>query len=122
LSAMFWVVLALFVMTDIIIITVVIRRMGPAMQVLGFSGGANRSQLLKSAHTMVGDYLRANYSGDPGQLQAALSGLVPKLRDLLRSQGVEPQPEVVRALVEISAARHRIATLQQLREALANIA
>jgi hypothetical protein len=119
---MFWVVLALFVLTDIIVIAVVIRRMGPAMQILGFSGGANRSQILKSAHAMVGDYLRANYSGDPGQLPTALRGLVPKLRDLLRSQGVEPQPEVVRALVEISAARHRVATLQELRAALADIA
>ena len=120
-SAMFWAVLALFVVMDIIVIAVVFRRMSPALRLLGFSGGTERSQLLKSAHTMVGDYLRVNYSGDPGQLPTALRGLMPQLRDLLRSQGVEPEPEVVQALVEISAAKHRIATLQQLREALATL-
>jgi hypothetical protein len=119
---MFWVVLALFVVTDIIVIAVVVRRMSPALRMLGLPGGTNRNRILASAHTVVGEYLRANYSGDPGQLATALRGLLPQVREHLRSNGVEPEPEVVRALVEVSAARHRVATPRQLREALATVA
>lgn len=120
-SLMFWMALVLFVMTDLIVIAVVIRRMSPALRILSSPGGTDRSQLLRSAHALVGDHLRANYSGDPGQLPTALRGLMPQLRDLLRSHGVEPEPHVVRALLEISAARHRIAPLRQLRDALATV-
>jgi hypothetical protein len=77
--------------------------------------------VIEDAHVMVGDYLRVNYSGDPGHLATALSGLVPVLRDMLRSHGVEPRPEVIHALLEVSAARHRIASMHQVREALASL-
>ncbi len=121
-SSMFWVVLALFVVTDIMVIAIVLRRMSPALRTLTLPGGANRSQILQSAHAIVGDYLRVNYSGDIGALPTTLAGLLPPLRDLLRSHGVEPDPEVIRALVEVSAAKHRVATAEQLRAALATIA
>ena len=120
-SPMLWMALALFVVTDLIVIAVVMRRMGPALRMLRMPDGTNRSQILRSADTLVGDYLRANYGGDPGQLPTALSGLMPQMRDLLRTHGVEPEPHMVRALIEISAARHRIAPLPRLREALAAV-
>ena len=120
-SRLFWIAIALFVVTDIVVMTLVVRRMGLGLLGAALPGGADRSKIIESAHTMVGEYLRVNYSGDPGQLPTALQGLLPQVRDLLRSQGVEPRPEVVRTLVEVSAARHRIATSRQLREALATI-
>lgn len=119
-SSYFWIAVALFVITDVVVITLVMRRMGPNLIGLMLPGG-DRAKLFESAHAMVGDYLRVNYSGDPQHLPAALSGLLPSLRDMLRSHGVEPRPEVVRALVEASAAKHRIASTRQLREALAVI-
>jgi hypothetical protein len=121
-SSMMWMFLAIFLVTDLILVTLVLRRMSPVLQLLQQAGGANRSQLLKSAHDLVGEYLRANYSGDLAQLPGVLNGLMSKLRDLLRSQGVELDPATLKALVEIAAAKQRVATLQQIREALATVA
>ena len=119
-SLAFWLALALFVVMDVAIIAVVFRRVKSSPFALFLPGGGQQ-RVLKTADAMVSDYLRVNYSGDPQQLPAALTGLLPQLRDLLRANGVEPQPEVLRALVEVSAARHRIATPRQLREALTTI-
>lgn len=118
---MFWIALAVFVVTDAVVLAVVLRRMNPALRIPPTAGGVDRSQILRSADALVGDHLRVNYSGDPGQLPTALSGLLPQLRDLLRSHGVEPEPQMIRSLIETAAARHRIAPRRQLREALAII-
>ena len=120
-SSMFWVVLAVFVLTDLVVIAIVVRRMSSMMWGLTLPGGADRGRILQSAHAMIGEHLRVNYSGDPGALPGVLAGLLPRLRDLLRSHGIEPTPEVIRAFVQVSAAKHRIATTQQLRDALATI-
>ena len=120
-SPTFWILLALFVITDLVVIAIVVRRMSSMVWGQALPGVAAGGRVLVTAHAMVGEYLRANYSGDPAALPAALAGLVPRLRDLLRSHGVEPTPEVIRAFVQISAARHRVATSKQIREALATI-
>lgn len=119
-SQIFWIGLALFVVTDIVVIALVIRRfranlLGPTMP------GTNMGKIVESAHALVGEYLRANYSGDPGHLATALGGLLPRLRELVESHGVEPRPEVVQALIEVSAAKHGIASARRVREALATI-
>lgn len=119
-SPFFWLAVALFVLTDVVVVALVIRRNSSTLLGLALPGG-DRNKVLQSIHAMVGDYLREHYTGDLQQLPAALSGLVPQLRDLLRSHGVEPRPEIVRALIEISAARHRIASARELREALASL-
>jgi hypothetical protein len=119
-TPLFWLALVLFVVVDVVVILVIMRRFSASMLGLMLPGG-DRNKLFESVHAMVGDYLRANYSGDPRQLPGALGGLVPKLRDMLRSNGVEPRPEVVRALIEVSAAKHRIASARELREALATV-
>jgi hypothetical protein len=64
-------------------IAVVFRRMSPALRLLGLPGGTDRNRILESAHTVVGEYLRVNYAGDPGQLATALNGLLPQLRDVV---------------------------------------
>ncbi len=119
-SPIFWIALALFVVVDAVVIALVIRRMSGGLLGLVLPGG-DRSRLFESVHAMVGDYLRVNYSGDPQQLPAAVAGLVPKLRDMLRSHGVEPSADVVRTLIQVSAAKHRVASSRELREALATI-
>lgn len=117
---LFWIMMAVFVITDIVVIALVIRRFRAGL-FTSTVPGASQGQVLGSAHTMVGEYLRANYSGDPGHLATVLAGLVPKVRELMVSQGIEPRPEVVHALIEVSAAKHKIASARQIREALATI-
>ncbi|MGH7729944.1 MAG: hypothetical protein ACRENJ_01690 [Candidatus Eiseniibacteriota bacterium] len=119
-SLLFWIGVALFVITDIVFILFVIRRF--RANLLGAAvPGANQGQILQAAHAMVGEYLRANYSGDPGHLATALGGLLPRLRELVVSHGVEPRREVLHALIEVSAEKHRIASAREIRQALAAI-
>ena len=119
-SKVFWIGLALFVLADVVVIGFVIQRFRSSL--LGTSiPGVHHGRMLKAAHAMVGEYLRANYSGDPSHLATALGGLVPRVRELVASHGVEPRPEMVRALIEVSAARQGIASARQVREALAAI-
>jgi hypothetical protein len=120
-SPIFWIVIALFVVTDIVVVTIVLRRFLPLLP-QGAGSLIGKGKALDAAHAMVGDYLRVNYSGDPGQLAAALSGLIPALREMLRSHGIDAPPEMIRMLIEFSAARHKIASQRQLREALATLA
>ena len=116
----FWIALALFVITDVVIIAIMIRRF--RANLLGVAvPGTNLGKIIESAHGLVGEYLRANYSGDPGHLATVLSGLMPRVRELVVSQGVEPRPEVLHALIETSVAKHGIASAKQVREALAAI-
>ena len=119
-SPFFWTMIVVFVIIDVCVVLLVIRRTGSTLFGLTLPGG-DRNKVLESVHAMVGDYLRVNYSGDPQQLAAALSGLLPQLRDMLKSHGVEPRPEIVRALLEVSAAKHRVASTRELREALATL-
>ena len=119
-SLVFWIALALFVVVDVVVITLVIRRFRASLLGLALPGG-DRNKLFESIHAMVGDYLRVNYSGDPQQLPTAIGGLLPQLRDMLRSHGVEPRPEVLRALLEISAVKHRVASPKDVRQALATL-
>ena len=119
-TPMLWIAIILFVITDMVVILLVFRRfrsstLGPVLM------GRGGARLLGSVHDVVGEHLRANYSGDPQHLPIAIAGLVPRVRELLRSHGVEPRPDVVQAMIEASAAKHRVASAKQLREALATI-
>ena len=119
-SPIFWIVLAVFVITDLVVIAWVIRRFR-ANLFLPTAMDAHPGKVLAEAHEMVGEYLRANYSGDPAHLATALAGLLPRVRALAERDGINPRPEVIRVLIELSAARHGIATAQQIRQALASI-
>jgi len=74
--------------------------------------------LSRSVHERVGEYMRANYSGDPAQLEGALRGLLPHVREIVRGQGKTLDDDVLRALLVASIAAHRAATRHQVEAAL----
>lgn len=119
-TPMLWTAIILFIALDMVVIMLVIRRFRSSTlaPVLMGRGGA---RLLGSVHDMVGQHLRANYSGDPQHLPIAIASLKPRVREMLSGHGVEPRPELVESLIEASVAKHRIASTKQLREALATI-
>lgn len=116
-SQTFWILLAVFVAVDIAVVVWAVRSFMSRM--LGSTLGVQTGKVIETAHAMIGEYMRVNYSGDRTHLTAALGGLLPVLHGLLQSQGVSPRPEVIRALLEISLSRHRIASVGEVREALA---
>ena len=117
-STMFWIILVAFVVTDIVVIALVMRRFMSAVSLFQGLEPGRRSQLMQEGHRIAGEFLSANYSSDSGQLPTALAGLRPQLRDLIRSYGLEADPVSLDLLIEVSAASHRVASRAQVREAL----
>jgi uncharacterized iron-regulated protein len=71
---------------------------------------ADLRDVSRSVHESVGEYMRANYSGDPAQLSEALRGFLPHLREIIRQKGNSLDDDMLRALLVASIAAHRIAT------------
>jgi hypothetical protein len=117
-SPVFWIVIAMFVATDIVVVAVVLRRVMPVVTLFRGLDPERRNRLIQDGHRIAGEFMRTNYSGDPTQLPTALGQLRPQLRDLIRSYGIEPDPTTLDLMIELSAASHRVATRSQLREAL----
>jgi len=117
-SPIVWVVIAVFVVTDVFVLAWVLRKVMPVVALFRGLGPERRTQLITDGQRITGEFLRTNYSGDPAQLPAALAQLRPQLRDLIRSYGIEPDPTTLDLLIELSAASQRVATRSQLREAL----
>lgn len=121
-STTFWIIVVAFVVIDIAVIVFVMRRFMSAFSLFKGLEPARRNQLMHDGHRMVGEFLRTNYSGDPGQLPTALGRLRPQFRDLIRSYGVEADPVSLDLLIETSAVGHGIASRAQVREALQHAA
>jgi hypothetical protein len=66
----------------------------------------------------VSEYMNANYSGDPAQLESALGGLIPIAREIAARQ---PQPvpdDLLRAMIVTTLAVHHVAPRQRIESAL----
>ncbi|HEY2956291.1 MAG TPA: hypothetical protein VGK89_13720 [Candidatus Eisenbacteria bacterium] len=66
----------------------------------------------------VVEFMRANYSGDPAQLEGALRGLLALAREMARQQPEPLGDDVLQSLVVTAVASHRIAKRGQVRSAL----
>jgi hypothetical protein len=113
-----WVALAAFIIVDVVVTVAVLKGVLAVDSSLKVLTAMPDRKIVEAAHELVGQYLKANYSGDPNSLPAALNGVVPQVTELIRESGAEPGPDVVKALIAISAAKHRVGTMNQIREAL----
>ena len=87
--------------------------------------GTSWSELKRFAddsHTMVGEYLRANYSGHPEQLPTLLESLLARLEDQAKTQGLALDRDTLRALLQRSIETHRLAKGRELEMALDKVA
>jgi hypothetical protein len=66
----------------------------------------------------VVEFMRANYSGDPAQLEGALRGLLALAREMARQQPEPLGDDVLQSVVVTAVAAHRIANRGQVRSAL----
>ena len=79
-------------------------------------------QFADASHTMVGEYLRANYNGQPEQLPEVLESLLARLEEQARTQGLALDRETLRWLLQRSVEAHRLTKARELEVALDKVA
>jgi hypothetical protein len=118
-------IIVIAVALDIVVTAVIVwlflarRKAGGAL--LGMSLGELK-RFADSSHALVGEYMRANYSGNPEQLPEVLASLMTRLEDQAKAQGLTLDRDVLRALLQRSAESHRLAKPREVQAALAKVA
>ena len=113
----FWSIIAAFLVVDVVVLSVSVRRR-LAQQGLDFTKLRAVSKLV---HLRVGDYMRANYSGNPDQLPQALSGLLPIADEIARGSGCKLDSHTLELMVKTSIVSHRLATRPEVEAALERV-
>jgi hypothetical protein len=112
-----WAALAVFLIVDTVIMVIVLRRVTARAGVAGVDL-RTVGRAAECAHAQIGDYLRANWSGDPARLSHALRGVMPVLRHVAREHGMTLDDETLKVVLATSVQKHGLATATQVREAL----
>lgn len=104
-----WLIIA-FVLFDVCIGVLVVRKAFQAFGLLGALGGtmAERKAVLSAAQELTSSTIDSAWNGDPETLPGVVTGLAPRMESLLRSHGLEPVPGVVRALLRGTMLRKRL--------------
>ena len=118
----FWPAFAAFVVFDIVVTALILRKVAAGGLRLGGIDFARLRPLSAAMNERVGSYLRANYSGETDQLPQVLDALLPELRALAREKGIEVDDDTLRAALVVSASSQGLANPRELREALARVA
>jgi hypothetical protein len=120
-------VIAVFVVVDIIVTAAVLwiiftrRKADGAPNLFGFDFGRFK-RFTDEAHAEVGEYLRANYSGDPQQLPGVLPPLLDRLQARAQSEGLPLEREMLKTVIARSAAMHKVAKQNDVAHALDRVA
>ena len=117
-----WIAIGLFVVLDVVVTILVVRRVRAGILKVSGLDLSKIGPVTVAFHERIGNYMQANYSGDLGQLPDALRGLLPVLRDVAREQGLPLDDDLIKVALTASVTKHRIASAGQVREALAQIA
>src|SRR6266513_5809873 len=76
----------------------------------------------KDEHGKIGDYLRANFSGQPEQLMTVLEALLEQLDSDAKSRGLTFDRRTLKALLAGSVRGHHVVKPKELDEALEKLA
>lgn len=120
-SGMFWVVVAVFVVTDVIVLSMVYKRMRPLISAMRIPDVNRRRELMLATETMIATHFRNSPPGDTLQLGATIASLLPELRGLWQAQGIELDGAALQTVIEGVAVKRGYASSKQVREALATI-
>jgi len=117
-----WPALAAFIALDLVVTTLILRKVAARGVRLGGVDFSRLRPLADAMHERVGSYLRANYSGQSEQLPQVLDALLPELRAIAREQGMEVDDDTLRAALVVSVSSHGLANPREMREALDKVA
>jgi hypothetical protein len=67
------------------------------------------------------EYMRANYSGDPAQLEEALRGVLPIAREMVQRQSQHIDEDLLRTLIVTAVAGNRFARRRDVEAAMDSV-
>jgi hypothetical protein len=117
LSKWFWFLIAVTVVIDAIVITLVLRH---RMRNAGVDF-ARLAKLTKLIHEATGEHMRANYSGNLEQLPSALESLMPVVSSVIQHGGHTLDDDTLRLLVITSVTQHRFAPRADVQRAMEQV-
>lgn len=123
-------IIAIDIVVTVGVVALLVRRAKIAKGIAGPAGSAvtaishfrELAAFAKEQHQRIGDYMRANWSGDPAQLPGALEGLLDRLEEEARAKGLGFDRDALKTLVATSLRSHRIARPNDVGNALERVA
>ena len=112
-----WVALAAFLVVDALVAVYIVKQVTARARLAGVDL-RTIGRAAECAHAQIGDYLRANWSGDPASLGSALRGVMPVLRHVAREHGLQLDDAALENVLATTVQKHGIASATQVREAL----
>ena len=109
------------VVVTALIVWLVLARKKSGKLLPGMSWGELK-RFTDDSHALVGEHVRANYSGQPEQLPEVLANLLTRLEDQAKAQGLALDRDTLRALLQRSVEAHRLAKPREVQAALAKVA
>jgi hypothetical protein len=79
-------------------------------------------QFAKDEHERIGEYLHANYSGQPEMLPGVLSSLMDKLDADAKNRGLCFDRQTLKVLLAGAVRSHKVCKPQELQDAMEKIA
>jgi hypothetical protein len=116
-----WIALAAFLVVDAIVAVHIVKQVAARARLAGVDL-RTIGRAAECAHAQIGDYLRANWSGDPASLGTALRGVMPVLRHVAREHGLQLDDASLEIVLATSVQKHGLASATQVREALRSAA
>jgi hypothetical protein len=123
----FWAGLALFIVVDVMVVYVVLKRV--LAQRLGQTGAgagglpglAGLARFASEAAAETKSYLGANYSGDPSSLAMVMQGLVDRLAQRANERGMALDRGVIKQFAATAVISLKAAKAQDVRAAIESV-
>jgi hypothetical protein len=122
--------LVAFIVLDLVITGVVVAlflsgRLKLNVKIDGSVSGLNFRELMefsKEKHARIGEYLRANWGGDPGQLPSVLTTLLAELEHDAQARGMTINRDLLKSILASSVRQHHVTKGRDLEQAMKQVA
>jgi hypothetical protein len=119
-----------FIVLDLVITGIVIAlflsgRLKLNVKIEGSVSNVNFRELMefsKDKHARIGEYLRANWSGDPAQLTSLLTTLLAELEHDAQARGMTINRDLLKSILASSVRQHHVARNKDLEQAMKQVA
>ena len=118
----FWVVVGVSLIGEVVAVWVVLKSVRAAHGALADLDLGKLRELSEAIDQCVTDHMSGSYDGEPSHLAEALRTLLPKVREVVRTTGIELDEHGIRLLVTNAVAGHKLARRGDVLRALDDVA
>jgi hypothetical protein len=118
----FWIVVGVSVIGEVVAVWLVLKSVRAAQGMLAGLDFGTLRQLSEAIDQCVTDHMSSSYDGEPAHLADALRTLLPKVREVVRTTGIQLDERGIRLLVTNALAGHKLARRGEVLRALDDVA